>query len=315
MALTPQSDIMGEHDDEFGSESLASFFLFFTSLLIKPGDEFDEVDLSVSRGEHPDETILEPPVKSDHLGRRPSPPENARSASIGTTPITDFEQPRLPAQKPPLASVPAPGPHTPFNARPINRARPSNLPQAQQAPHRPLPQQKGQSAPRQPQNPPLPLPPNLRQNLGTKTCSEAQSLSRQGDKVLQSYHSDGASSSDSSNTADHDRPICFFTARAAESVQNVTGVPVKAPAFDPHLESPSIRKTAGVDHTKTKPVGRESIGAPPMPAPALRSNFVHPQADKLRRVGMPVGAASPLQNLGSYKPPQMKRPAEGSLAE
>ena len=29
---------------------------------------------------------------------------------------------------------------------------------------------------------------------------------------------------------------------------------------------------------------------------------------------MPVGAASPLQNRGSYKPPQMKRPAESTGA-
>lgn len=28
---------------------------------------------------------------------------------------------------------------------------------------------------------------------------------------------------------------------------------------------------------------------------------------------MPVGAASPLQNRGSYKPPQMKRPALGDV--
>ena len=42
-----------------------------------------------------------------------------------------------------------------------------------------------------------------------------------------------------------------------------------------------------------------------------RANFVNPQADKMRRVGMP-GMASPLQNRGSYKPPQMKRPVDGN---
>ncbi len=41
-------------------------------------------------------------------------------------------------------------------------------------------------------------------------------------------------------------------------------------------------------------------------------NFVNPQADQNRRIGMPLGgAASPLQNRNSYKPPQMKRPLEG----
>ncbi len=52
-----------------------------------------------------------------------------------------------------------------------------------------------------------------------------------------------------------------------------------------------------------------------MPGPPFRTNFVNPQADKTRRVGMPVGAASPLQNRGSYKPPQMKRTVEGNLAQ
>lgn len=116
---------------------------------------------------------------------------------------------------------------------------------------------------------------------------------------------------DSSSTSEHDPPVGFFTARAAESLQNCPGLPLKAPAFNPHLESPSIRKTAGVDHTKTKPVGREAVGAPPQSA-VPRANFVNPQSDKTRRVGMPMGAVSLVQNRGSYKPPQMKRPVENS---
>ncbi|KAL8693681.1 MAG: hypothetical protein Q9218_001538 [Villophora microphyllina] len=111
-------------------------------------------------------------------------------------------------------------------------------------------------------------------------------------------------------------PVGFFTARAAEAIQNSPGAPSKVPYFNPHLESPSIRKTAGVDHSKTKPVGRDVVGAPPVPAavsPAPRSTgFVNPQVDKTRRVGMPAGmTASPLSNRSSYKPPQLKRPAEG----
>ena len=49
-----------------------------------------------------------------------------------------------------------------------------------------------------------------------------------------------------------------------------------------------------------------------MPVPPGRSTALKPQADKTRRVGMPAGVASPLQNRGSYKPPQMKRAAEGN---
>ena len=137
----------------------------------------------------------------------------------------------------------------------------------------------------------------------------------------------------SSGSADPEPPISFFTARVAETVQNATAVPSNVPVFNPHLESPSIRKTAGIDHTKTKPVGRDSLGvtAPVGGAgvqvgpgagagaglPPMRSNFVNPQADQARRIGMPGSAVgSPLQNRSSYKPPQMvKRMADGSGAQ
>ncbi|KAL8907893.1 MAG: hypothetical protein Q9207_001130 [Kuettlingeria erythrocarpa] len=121
-----------------------------------------------------------------------------------------------------------------------------------------------------------------------------------------------------SSTVNHNPPVGFFTARVAETVQNSSGVPLEVPSFNPHLESPSIRKTAGVDHSKTKPVGKDIIGAPQSPASVTsaaatgRSNFVNPQVDKTRRVGMPIGAASPLSNRGSYKPPQMKRDPNGN---
>ena len=125
---------------------------------------------------------------------------------------------------------------------------------------------------------------------------------------------------DSSSSVDHQPPVGFFTARAAESIQKGAAVPSNVPLFNPHLESPSIRKTAGVDHTKSKPVRTEAVGAPLPPTPTSttsvaappRTNFVNAQVDKARRVGMPVGIAIPLKNRGSYKPPQIKRPAEAA---
>lgn len=126
-------------------------------------------------------------------------------------------------------------------------------------------------------------------------------------------HPNDTTSLDSSNTSEHEPPVGFFTARAAESLQSGPVSAMKAPAFNPHLESPSIRKTAGVDHSKTKPVGRDIVGAPLAPA-VPRASFTNAQSDKTRKVGMPMGAASPLQNRGSYKPPQMKRPAESTGA-
>ena len=117
-------------------------------------------------------------------------------------------------------------------------------------------------------------------------------------------------------SSENDPPVGFFTARVAETVQNANAMPSDIPTFNPHLESPSIRKTAGIDHTRTGPVARDLInGAPPgnisMPP---RPNFTNMLGDQARRIGMPKPAvASPLQNRGSYKPPQMvKRPADGN---
>ena len=123
----------------------------------------------------------------------------------------------------------------------------------------------------------------------------------------------------SSGPIEQEPAVGFFTARVAETVQNATAIPPNVPVFNPHLESPSIRKTAGIDHTKTKPVNRDSLGAVPavvQGGPSMRSNFVNPQTDQARRIGMPNAAGSPLQNRNSYKPPQMtKRPAEGNPAQ
>lgn len=150
------------------------------------------------------------------------------------------------------------------------------------------------------------------------TCSEGAQCPKHIQTSSTTTAPENTPPSDSSNTADHNNPpVGFFTARAAESLQKGAALPSNVPVFNPHLESPSIRKTAGIDHTKSKPVRAETIvGAPnpPPPPPAGATNiprggnFVNPQADMNRRVGMPVGAASPLQNRGSYKPPQMKRP-------
>ena len=112
---------------------------------------------------------------------------------------------------------------------------------------------------------------------------------------------------------DSEAPVGFFTARAAEALQKAQGPSIKAPTFNPHLESPSIRKTAGVDHTKSKPINRDLTTAPATPVPPLPNASIptNLQTDKVRKLGMPGGGASPLQNRGSYKPPQMKRPADG----
>ncbi|KAL9068868.1 MAG: hypothetical protein Q9157_006372 [Trypethelium eluteriae] len=138
--------------------------------------------------------------------------------------------------------------------------------------------------------------------------------------------------------------IGFITSRAAEALTKSDTPPAQAnsvPAFNPHAESPSIRRTSGINHAKSEPIVRKNLagstgqtpGSPlgplhespnnatgahaaPRPTKSLGqgpANFVNPQSDPSRRIGMPAGgASSPLANRGGYRPPVMKRPAPGS---
>ncbi|KAK0514285.1 hypothetical protein JMJ35_002902 [Cladonia borealis] len=277
------TNFAGDPEDEFGS------------------DDFDEVDFSVPQGDHPDEVTVDPSVPSAHFRRRNSLPNKGHPPSRAPG-QTNPQRPRSPLAQNNSTRI-LPGPQTPVvpgnhsMAPPNSRGESSRATNNLQPPlQRPvLPKEENPSARPQQLQPPRP-PPNP-QPAPTHP-SEPPSLH-------------------SSNPSSSDPPIGFFTARAAESLQSGPTSAIKAPAFNPHLESPSIRKTAGVDHTKTKPIGRELVGAPPPPPPVPRANFANnPQAiDKMRKVGMPISNASPLQNRGSYKPPQMmmKRPAEGGV--
>jgi DNA repair and recombination protein RAD52 len=115
----------------------------------------------------------------------------------------------------------------------------------------------------------------------------------------------------------HEPPVGFITARIADKVQGPTVITpnIQGMAFNPHAESPSIRKTTGIDHRRSAPINRQVVTAGPpnvlaQPGPGNAgmmpnrpTNFVNPQADVSRRIGMPVGGQSPLANRGAYKPP------------
>lgn len=114
----------------------------------------------------------------------------------------------------------------------------------------------------------------------------------------------------------------FFSARALSKNVDETAGPLPLPAgnlaaFDLHTESPSIRKTPGVDHNRSKPLNRElkhvpgSTQATAVAGPPIRTNIVNPQLDATRRIGAP-GSPSPMANRGMYKPPTMKRSSDGA---
>ena len=258
-------------------------------LICSVGDDFDEVDFNVPQSDHPDEVMLNHSLSSEHFRRRNSLPGKADSIATRTTDNNGLQTPlsrTFYTTPDPVTSL-----KTPIHGAASNSALPSH---SSDGPQKLSTEMKPQliSAPPQEAKPPM-----TEQQLPKAHLPQGHSISSE------------ALSLDSSSTSEHNPPLGFFTARAAESLQTGFCIPLKAPAFDPHLESPSIRKTAGIDHTKTKPVGREAVGATPQ-LPVARANFINPQSDKTRRVGMPMGAPSPLQNRGSYKPPQMKRAVE-----
>ncbi|KAL2758204.1 hypothetical protein ACRALDRAFT_2025835 [Sodiomyces alcalophilus JCM 7366] len=136
-------------------------------------------------------------------------------------------------------------------------------------------------------------------------------------------------------------PIAFFSARAVQQIpiDRQPGdpnapliLPAGQQAFNPKAESPSIRKTPGIDHSSSKPVARNGQHVPPSSsqrAPGVQSlgagggtgfnpvrplgtgATANPQLHQARRIGAPGGPPSPLANRGSYRPPTMvgKRPA------
>lgn len=303
-------------EDEFGS------MLFNTRqslLLIRTGDEFDEADFGVSRGEHPDEVTLDQNVSSGHLGQRSSIPKGGQTmpnrrmsaqtpqqikpatARVQTTTVGHEEDARIPL------SINLNNIAQQQRTVPNDRAQEHRMEHAPPAPrHVNAPRLQGQ-----------PLPPQAPRNAPT-AASRGVCSAPQSPKTRPSpNHAPGAIvAADFLGLTTHEPPVGFFTARAAQCLQNATTLPLNAPVFNPHLESPSIRKTAGIDHTKTKPVIRDAIG-PPLPVSnsvaASRTNVVNPGVDQARRIGMPGMAASPLQNRNSYKPPLMKRPADPSV--
>jgi DNA repair and recombination protein RAD52 len=115
----------------------------------------------------------------------------------------------------------------------------------------------------------------------------------------------------------------FFSARAVDLLRdNPNSIPSGAPQFDPHAESPSIRKTAGVDHTKSIPISRPMLGTAspaPAPAPNLREH-VNPTPDLQRRVGAHgarMGSPSPISrgpSVSSYRPLTRPNPDQRSIS-
>ncbi|RNJ58180.1 DNA repair protein rad52 [Verticillium nonalfalfae] len=263
--------------------------------------DFDEMDFAINEEGHPDEIVL--------------PPANNPSTTVPNQAIKSAQN-MQPPSRPMGRSVSAGnvgnmrGPQTPTQG--------SNMRQAPQGAYqnRPVPPNQ----PRAPANIVAPAAPQniQRANNGTPPPNAG-----------------------SAAAAGTPESVGFFSARAVKDIpesklssNNPNAALSLAPgqhAFNPKAESPSIRKTPGIDHSSSKPVSRNGQHVPPAasqsgaaggggisnasgftpqrPTSGPQGGMGNPQLSQTRRIGAPAGPASPLANRNSYRAPTMiKRP-------
>ncbi|KAI0999670.1 DNA repair and recombination protein rhm52 [Podosphaera aphanis] len=154
------------------------------------------------------------------------------------------------------------------------------------------------------------------------------------------FHGPPSNNSHDSEALDTSTPtVGFYSARAASLVpppipnQNgpPTGppdpLPLNAPVFNPHAESPSIRKTPGIDHKSSKPLTRDLRHVPSasqahsmtgtstsggIGTGLSTGNILNPSLDNMRRIGAP-GSPSPNTRGTGFRMP-MKRPTDPGIS-
>lgn len=307
------------------------------------GNIFDETDFN-----HPDEVRLDDTTVSDTA----SPVKGPNAAQTG--PQTNGHRHgvqrmhSMPQIRPPNVQPPAP----------VQGVQP---PQRPQAPQRP-PVNAGQSAnrmlpPHTPGNGQRPQQVPAVQTLqpvdgvrsnpssGSTTETSNQAQSRPSSGPNGQMQGPDQQSNEGAVAAPRQPPQGipegFMTGRVAGMLNQPGGAlpPTTELAFNPHAESPSIRRTQGVNPGKSAPVRRLQVdgsanggvqspqqqqqqpggagfqsaagnGMNGAPRPTT-TNYINPSADVNRRVGMPQ--AGGYQNRGAYRPPApaaaAKRPA------
>ncbi|EXJ85439.1 hypothetical protein A1O1_05803 [Capronia coronata CBS 617.96] len=242
--------------------------------------DFDGIDV-----EHPDEVAL----PAEPAGAKPGP----ANAAPDRRPPPSKQDLNTPS-KAPLVHGP---PSRAVPPRPAQVAGSSNIiPQ-------PLPGQRP-SAATGPSNKPM---------LGTEQRANQNDISRSSSPTMPAQHfANQANGQGFSAAANAHRTAGFYSAKAAgiidENNNVVAAVPAAVPKFNPHAESPSIRKTSGVNHNKSIPLKRDLTPD----TTTLATNIINPQADLSRRVGAP-GATAPLAvargpSTSAYRPPTRRGP-------
>jgi DNA repair and recombination protein RAD52 len=288
--------------------------------LIQGWADFDEADFAVGDEDHPDEVSLPNPAHQTNS-------EKSHAQPINPGPVMQ------PPSKPPGrsssgASTTSAGPYTPNQFPPRTGSVGLGQNYRPNGP-RPPPNQSYQN-----QNH------NQNQNQHQNHNQQRQGAGQHG--TVNNVHQKGgqAPRPNGQSGAPAAESTGFFSARAVSQLSddafsgNSAPPPQAGQGFNLHTESPSIRKTPGIDHTKSKPLGRNgqhvkpeetgvssganttgpnpqfSSGNATRPAPpATRGNTGNQQFDQVRKIGAPGGPGSPLSNRGQYRPLTMKRPA------
>lgn len=230
-------------------------------------------------------------------------------------------------------------------SRPLARSHSAGNPPPR-APHTPANQQHPRPGPQNYQNQAASRPPQMNQARPNGASNPNRDGHHQTPPPPQAAGQNAAAAASET--------VGFFSARAVkqitgskeEEIQNIPAAPLGALAFNPHAESPSIRRTPGIDHSRTKPLSIDGKHAPPVirsedenddttttnsngplgasksgtgapagqqqqgPLSSQRGNaFTNPQFNQARRIGAPTGPSSPLANRGQYRPLTVKRPA------
>ncbi|KAJ8112512.1 hypothetical protein OPT61_g5144 [Boeremia exigua] len=296
------------------------------------GNLFDGVDVSEDHGETTfDSTSSGPAVP--HAVDAPKSGNGTNGTNSGrNTPGPNNGQPQ---------------PHPQRQSAPTGRGQgpaPQQYP-PNQASGRPQPNGANQRAPQTPQQPradqPRRMPPPTndihkvpgpQQQTGPQPQQQRPPRltpplqAQQAEQPRPGFHAvDNAATANSVHNPNVAPPVGFVTSRAAEQIQNAnSATSLNSLAFNPHCESPvpKDKRTPGLDHTKSVPVKRKEDTVAPIPQPQglerpgngaaagfnRPGNFVNPQQDTNRRIGMPAGpgyAMSPSANrgAGAYKPP------------
>ncbi|KAL3450733.1 hypothetical protein BJX65DRAFT_270023 [Aspergillus insuetus] len=272
-------------------------------------DVFDEPDFNVGEGGNPDEIMVD---TEPHRTYQPAAP--ATRANLPPRPASYASG--APTRTNPNVVTPS-KPERPINQIQGGRQIPNHPTHRQ--PYPPAVQDQyanqrrsvpPQDAPRQFQNA-RPIPPGQQRTSYDSTASGPGgqvSIKQEFGANAQPAQAQGMSALGTPGV-DGQRPpvVGFFSARGVDMLRdNPHSAATAATAFDPHAESPSIRKTAGVDHTKSVPISKPML-AGASPAANQPRDFINPSTDMHRKIGAPGGSGvgSPLNRgptTSSYRP-------------